>query len=192
MRRPHRWEGVAAKRISQISSDSEALRPNIRSPSPLCVSQLPSGINGAHVRVQASDRGLGKRPPDATFPGGQLAAGPKRIRRARFGADNEGVRSHGAQLPVLSSKRTLAQLKIQDWGRAVALKDTAAAATEKRVITSTSSSSPSASSSSPAAPAADPDQDVVAATKCETDLRQDQTMRLRSVQRSNKVGRINN
>ena len=44
----------------------------------------------------------------------------------------ERVRSHGAQLPVLSSKRTLAQLKIQDWGRAVALKDTAAAATEKK------------------------------------------------------------
>lgn len=42
------------------------------------------------------------------------------------------MRSHGAQLPVLSSKRTLAQLKIQHWGRAVALKDTAAAATKKK------------------------------------------------------------
>lgn len=74
----------------------------------------------------------GKRPPDTTFPGGWLAAGPKRIRRARFRPDKDGVRSHGAQLPVLSSKRTLAQLKIQHWGRAVALKDTAAAATIKK------------------------------------------------------------
>lgn len=111
-------------------------------------------------------------------------AGPNRIRRARFGADNEGVRSHGAQLPVLSSKRTLAQLKIQDWGRAVALKDTAATKKEW---------------SPPHHPHPHHHHQqqiqirmLLLLPTCETDLRQEENMHLRSAQQTNKVGRIDN